>query len=76
MVAGEFIHSLHVPTKAYPHSWADFMTWALMKPPGAIMQQTSLNGLISAEVGHIKQAANCARIPVRFSASRNNNPPA
>jgi hypothetical protein len=30
----EFIHSLHVPTKAYPHSCADFMTLALMKPPG------------------------------------------
>jgi len=34
MVAGEFIHSLHVPTKGYPHSWADFMTRALVKPPG------------------------------------------
>jgi len=37
MVSGEFIHSLHVPTKAYPHSDADFMTRGLMKPPGAAM---------------------------------------
>jgi hypothetical protein len=37
MVSGEFIHSLRVPTKAYPRSNADFMTRGLIKPLGAAM---------------------------------------